>query len=624
MVSSALLVLSFLVCQVLGSFNESLHLKPLPRNKLMASWDFDIKSESNQLEFYNTSSSSDLASGLLEDHFSDFPRALGPIIQTTNTRELHLRFTQGWYDLESWGKLPKDGLRSGGTGVELWAIIEAEDVHGARESWKRLTNSLSGFFCASLNFIDDSITTFPKNLAQQQENLHLPLIVGTNKLYLLRASLPSEPVCTENLTPFLKLIPSRGKAGVSSLLEGHKVFDSLWQGMSIDITTESNDDGDHYLSMHQSVNSIIDIIRSIRKRKEGGIPKPTPGDDLRCDPKKVSNIWQCFPLNDPTEISWGLESILGRKIKGPALLEKSSKVIIDVDPSWNVTVSKAKALDTVGAFSLHEEKLATESGASIVYSLDELVEYDFIFETSDSTITSPIEEPPIKASRSLSGYSQGQGGFRVSLTNPSSEKIEFVYYEVLPWYMRLYLNTLTMEISKTANGKDDQDIELIGGEDQFIKSRYYKPAIDRKRPSHLEFTIELPAHTTMTLNYQFDKSLLLYSEYPPDANHGFTVEPAVITVLDPQTKQTLYELRTTSSLVTLPTPDFSMPYNVIILTSTIMALVFGSVFNLLVRRVITEAEADQFVQKNSKLKVIIEKLKSKIQILTKRKVTKVD
>ena len=37
-------------------------------------------------------------------------------------------------------------------------------------------------------------------------------------------------------------------------------------------------------------------------------------------------------------------------------------------------------------------------------------------------------------------------------------------------------------------------------------------------------------------------------------------------------------------LLSLPTPDFSMPYNVIILSSTVIALAFGSVFNLVVRR----------------------------------------
>lgn len=51
-------------------------------------------------------------------------------------------------------------------------------------------------------------------------------------------------------------------------------------------------------------------------------------------------------------------------------------------------------------------------------------------------------------------------------------------------------------------------------------------------------------------------------------------------------------MRTTSLLLPLPTPDFSMPYNVIILTSTVMALAFGNIFNLLVRRFVGADEAE--------------------------------
>jgi len=54
-----------------------------------------------------------------------------------------------------------------------------------------------------------------------------------------------------------------------------------------------------------------------------------------------------------------------------------------------------------------------------------------------------------------------------------------------------------------------------------------------------------------------------------------------------------YMMRTTSLLLSLPTPDFSMPYNVIILTSTIIALVFGSIFNLLTRRFVVVNKPDE-------------------------------
>lgn len=124
---------------------------------------------------------------------------------------------------------------------------------------------------------------------------------------------------------------------------------------------------------------------------------------------------------------------------------------------------------------------------------------------------------------------------------------------------------------------------------------YYSPAVDRKRPTHLEFTMEIPAHTTFSFAYQFDKTLLQFAEYPPDANHGFEIESAVVTVLSPKP----YQLRTSTLLLLLSTPDFSMPYNVIIISSTIIGLIFGVMFNLLVKRVVTLEEADKILAERS-------------------------
>lgn len=51
---------------------------------------------------------------------------------------------------------------------------------------------------------------------------------------------------------------------------------------------------------------------------------------------------------------------------------------------------------------------------------------------------------------------------------------------------------------------------------------------------------------------------------------------------------------TDTLLVSLPTPDFSMPYNVITLTCTVIALFFGSVFNLLIRNfTVVEVKKDE-------------------------------
>ena len=162
--------------------------------------------------------------------------------------------------------------------------------------------------------------------------------------------------------------------------------------------------------------------------------------------------------------------------------------------------------------------------------------------------------------------------------------------------MRLYLSTLDITL------KNSTGTFHIKDHSQFIRSRCYKPAVDRERPSHLEFVFSVPALLTLALTYDFDKSLLLYREYPPDANHGFDVEPAVIRVKN-ENNGGVYEFRTTSLLLTLPTPDFSMPYNVIILTCTVLSLAFGTMFNLLTKKTVTEEEFELASQQTNLAKL---------------------
>lgn len=565
-----------------NNYSENLYLTPLPRNSILGEFEFQVTSLPKHIYYQDPRSEAVIHDA--PNHYTYFPRSIGPLLEHSNARELHLRFTQGWWDSELWGQLPNNGTRNGGTGVELWAVIEAKSQQEALDNWYKLAQLLSGFFCASLNFIQDSTTTFPINTFTN--GVKSFKAVDSNKLFLLRAALPSEPICTENLTPFLKLLPTRGKAGIASLLDGHKVFDSLWHSMSIDFTTELVPETNEYnLKMEQTISVVIDIMRSIRKRKEGPIAKPIASDDLRCDRKKAFTAWQCFPLGLPTELKVDLRTIFGRLIKGSAFATVLSPITVYHRPeAWKVDIYE-------------EFNINTLSGNQTYEALGDK-EVDIKFDIGNTTVVPPIKQPPMLASRSLTGFSQDTGGFRVSFTNNQDKPIKFVYFESLPWFTRLYLNTMTASI-KENNGSYEKVDDL----NKYIELSYYHPAIDRKRPSHMELTVSLPPKKTLTLNYKFDKSLLLIAEYPPDANHGFLVDPAVITVLEGNKK--VYEFRTTSSLVTLPTPDFSMPYNVIILTGTVLSLAFGSIFNLLIKDVITEEEFEQLARQSKVHKVIL-------------------
>jgi GPI-anchor transamidase subunit T len=99
------------------------------------------------------------------------------------------------------------------------------------QRWKGLRNALAGLFCASLGSLDEQRTTSPM-LAFTPEG---SLPNWTLPHQLRHGSLPSERVCTENLTPFLKLLPCKSLSGIASLLNPHRLFDADWHGMGIHV-----------------------------------------------------------------------------------------------------------------------------------------------------------------------------------------------------------------------------------------------------------------------------------------------------------------------------------------------------------------------------------------------------
>ncbi|KAE8445074.1 hypothetical protein EG329_013789 [Mollisiaceae sp. DMI_Dod_QoI] len=558
---SLLFILGFLFFRTSSAsdYHEQLLLRPLHPSLLLASFNFQSNTSWASFE---------------QQNFRYFPRSLGQILQHANTRELHLRFSLGRWDAESWGARPWGGAREGGTGVELWAWVEAETDEEADGRWLTLTNALSGLFCASLNFIDSTRTTRPVMSFQPSEG-HANSTL--ENLHLLHGTLPREVVCTENLTPFLKLLPCKGKAGISSLLDGHKLFDASWQSMSIDVQPIcAVGETECQLQITQTIDMVLDIQRSKRPR-DNPIPRPVPSEELICDTSKPYNSHDtCYPLDTAAqEEGWSLSQIFGHSLKGscPLATDGTDPVCLNVPHARHVFSSQ-------GA---HEHK--DPGGYLRCFELAPEGDFDISLPQQDIPEKAPLEQPLLYAERSFIGYGQERGGVQAILTNPSpTQAVDFVYMESLPWFMKLYLHTLKAKI----NGFD-KDV---------IQEMYYRPALDRKRGTQLEVRIHIPANSTVVLTYDFEKAILRYTEYPPDANRGFDIAPAVITIGN-------VSIRTTSLLLPLPTPDFSMPYNVIILTSTVMALSFGFIFNLLVRRFVAVDEADQWDVRAVRLKVAV-------------------
>ncbi|KAF8473825.1 GPI transamidase component Gpi16 [Kalaharituber pfeilii] len=532
---------------------ERLLLRPLPGNSLLASFVFKTNGSVNA------------------DHMLLFPRSLNQVLQASSTRELHVKFTLGRWNAEEHGAQPSQGKTAGGTGVELWAWVEADDDDEAFARWTTLTNALSGLFCASLNFIDATRTIQPV-LSFPPAGDHLDATLS--RLHLLHGSLPREPVCTENLTPFLKLLPCKAKVGISTLLDGHRLFDANWQSMSIDVRPVCDSDGDCKLEMEQTVDMVLDIERSLRRR-DSPVPKPRPHDQLVCNATKgyVHTDDACFPLDNEADLGWSLSEIFGKAVQGTCPFGvkegvEAQRVCLEVPEARQVFIS-------VGS---KEIKLNPHLRCFVT---PENGNFDMVLPKHEPSIATPREQPLLYVERSFTGYGQERGGVQTILKNPSlTDPVDFVYLESLPWFMKPYIHTLSAKI----NGNGESEVE---GK-PLIQETYYRPALDRRRGTHLEMRMRVPRNETVVMTYDFEKAVLRYTEYPPDANRGFDIAPAIIALLEPTNLATnprpISYLRTTSLLLYLPTPDFSMPYNVIILTSTVMALAFGSLFNLMVRR----------------------------------------
>lgn len=217
----------------------------------------------------------------------------------------------------------------------------------------------------------------------------------------------------------------------------------------------------------------------------------------------------------------------------------------------------------------------------------------------------------VSVRRHVRGFGVASGGLSVTITNSLPVPVYAIYLDTIPWHFRLYLHSLVIEVKE--RGKSGS---------RLIKPSWlhYQPAVDRLRPHHLELLIQLPANSEVEIRFSFDHQFLRWTEYPPDANHGLYITPASVTFFLPSESSSNFErflpkffellvsgkvgtsvedadrrlemlanfqplcLYTEPVLISMPTPDFSMPYNVVCLVSTVLSIAFGPIYNITTRR----------------------------------------
>ncbi|KAL2711512.1 GPI transamidase component PIG-T [Vespula squamosa] len=515
------------------SFDEELFLKPLPSSHVYAYFQFTTiwKSLNTPQSFH---------------HSHLFPRGLGEIIGRHKVDELHITLTQGLWNYQQWGYPFYDA----GSGAEIYAWFN-QDVSNIDQEWKGLTNALSGLLCASLNFVDSINSVSPKFTFRPRG-----VVKQTpNSTHLRYSSLPREIVCTENLTPFKKLLPCNSKKGLATLLNSAYIHNTNYHSLGIHFRSICGNIActDTFLELQQTVSLIYDNVIDTQ--------------------------------------DWSIRKFFGMGIKGSCPLTTISNIYVDISSNKTHHVYEIIPTPTVKLKSLRGGQ---QNNIAIYDIKSHSTEGMFNIAVKHSTTKTAVVNYPsiLHANRYIIGSGQQKGSLVTKIYNNHWQALNIVLLENIPWYLSIYLHTIKI----TCNEENVIPLAL-----------HYMPGKERISPYYIEIILRLPPHSVTKFSIEMEYLFLKWQEYPPDANHGFYMGPAIITALLPIARNYtalpldgstitssfnasrdnyLVQLRTESLLISLPTPDFSMPYNVICLACTAVALAFGPLHNISTKRLV--------------------------------------
>lgn len=509
-------------------------------------------------------------------HYDLFPRALGEVVERYHVRELHLSLTQGLWRHRKWGYPVVDAP----PGAQLWVWF-TPTTDNLDQTWRDLVNALSGLICASLNFIDSTNTVSPE-LSYRPQGV-ADSWYANNSSYMRYAALPRENVCTENLTPWKKLLPCDAQSGLASLLHPGPLYTSHYHSLSLHLRPSCQDAEckSAQLELVQAL-SLVQLPDSLGEGFQ---------DWVLHHLFSVPLIYSC-PLADISRIYVDLTDN-----------EDMKKFTLDPEPHFVEESGSGPSHRRLAVYDTHEALNGDPFSIEATYS--------------DHHIYGVVSPPVLHVSRFITGYGQEGGSITVKFTNTGYEPLTVVYLEVVPWYLRLFLHT-----SHSSTQLESMYVAKL------VTAR------DRELPWLYEAVLELKPRSTRELSLEFNRALLKWLEYPPDANHGFYVPAATVSTVLPSPRnvsvnslnestlnkkllvrdgESFVRIHTETLLVSLPTPDFSMPYNVICLACTVVALAFGPIHNITTKKLVPK----KVEVKESHLTRMVNKIKGLFRRISK-------
>ncbi|XXQ31232.1 GPI transamidase component PIG-T [Plasmodiophora brassicae] len=429
-------------------FHERLTVRPLPAGHVLLHFDFNMTTE-RPLDPN-------------DEHYRLFPKSIGQIITKYQVAEFDIRLTQGRWRYSTWGTPILDAP----SGAQLLAWIEANSSVVADHRWAGVQQTLSGVLCASLQQIGTDIHT-----SHPPSTVFPPLSDDIGSARLHYGVLPREVVCTENTTPWAKLLPCRTRAGLGSLISPLDLHDSSYHSMGITVFSERAGTGRRRWVARFTLSAVLDpVYRSNTKQWT-----------LKSLISHVPSVASCSPVSSSCTL------IADSSLVGP----------------YGGTLTPRP--DAVPSSSI---------GGVATYSLQGS-QVDLAFSSPNRVPAAPA--PPVLVQRHVTGRGLQSGGICVTVVNTRPAAQTVAVYDTLPWYFRVYYHTLAL----TINGSS---LALPG-------TTRFRPARHSGTPNTIEMQFDLPAHSTALITFQFEKVFLPIKDFPPDVSRGFDLGPAVVRCL---------------------------------------------------------------------------------------------
>ena len=184
---------------------------------------------------------------------------------------------------------------------------------------------------------------------------------------------------------------------------------------------------------------------------------------------------------------------------------------------------------------------------------------------------------PLHAERRLLGAGDVDGALVLTLRNAHVAPTEVRVFDALHWPLVPHWHTLRLRVNGTAAPPDAHLTELV-----------LAPSASRGEPSALGWAATIPPDSEIDISIGYEKSLLHVDEAPADGSRGVEAGAAAIRYREAASVERAEpgpwaELWTDAALMPIGAADPAMPYNVVAISSTLVALFVSSILNLLTR-----------------------------------------